>query len=405
MAFKIAGSIGFKAAIEKAQPVLLEPIMAVEVTVPEEYVGDIIGDMNSRRGRVLGTDPRGHYSVISVEAPLAEMLSYAPDLTSMTGGRGDYRWSSCATKRCRRTSRRKSSSGPPRSARRRQGLSRAQRGGPPPAARRPRRIRLDIVRGDSFSCYLLRFLEAAAVVADERAVESIQQQRRFPVSKGEIGTMRVKSGLADMLKGGVIMDVTNAEQAKIAEEAGAVRGHGARAGAGRHPRARRRRPHGRPAQDQGDPGDVSIPVMAKARIGHFVEAQVLEALEVDYIDESEVLTPADEANHIDKWKFNVPFVCGAIDLGQALRRINEGAAMIRTKGEAGTGDVVEAVRHMRTIMGDIRRLRALDEDELYNVAAKELRRPYELVAGWPRTASSRSSTSPPVASPRLPTRR
>jgi pyridoxal 5'-phosphate synthase pdxS subunit len=124
---------------------------------------------------------------------------------------------------------------------------------------------------------------------------------------------------------------------------------------------------------------VSIPVMAKARIGHFVEAQILEALEVDYVDESEVLTPADEAHHIDKWKFNVPFVCGAIDLGQALRRISEGAAMIRTKGEAGTGDVVEAVRHMRTIMGDMRRLSSLDEDELYNVAAKELRAPYDLV--------------------------
>jgi pyridoxal 5'-phosphate synthase pdxS subunit len=123
---------------------------------------------------------------------------------------------------------------------------------------------------------------------------------------------------------------------------------------------------------------VSIPVMAKARIGHFVEAQILEALEVDYIDESEVLTPADEANHINKWKFTVPFVCGAVSLGEALRRISEGAAMIRTKGEAGTGDVVEAVRHMRTIMGEVRRLQTLDEDELY-VAAKELPASYELV--------------------------
>jgi len=124
---------------------------------------------------------------------------------------------------------------------------------------------------------------------------------------------------------------------------------------------------------------VTIPVMAKARIGHFVEAQILEALEVDYIDESEVLTPADESNHINKWKFTVPFVCGAINLGEALRRISEGAAMIRTKGEAGTGNVVEAVRHMRTIMGEIRRLSSLDEDELH-LAAKDLQAPYELVS-------------------------
>jgi pyridoxal 5'-phosphate synthase pdxS subunit len=191
--------------------------------------------------------------------------------------------------------------------------------------------------------------------------------------------MRVKSGLADMLKGGVIMDVTNAEQAKIAEDAGAV----AVMALERVPADIRR--DGGVAR-MADPlkikeiqETVSIPVMAKARIGHFVEAQILEALEVDYIDESEVLTPADQAHHIDKWKFNVPFVCGAIDLGQALRRISEGAAMIRTKGEAGTGDVVEAVRHMRTIMGDMRRLSSLDEDELYNVAAKELRAPYDLV--------------------------
>jgi pyridoxal 5'-phosphate synthase pdxS subunit len=199
------------------------------------------------------------------------------------------------------------------------------------------------------------------------------------VTHGEIGTMRVKSGLADMLKGGVIMDVTTAEQAKIAEDAGAV----AVMALERVPADIRR--DGGVAR-MADPlkikeiqETVSIPVMAKARIGHFVEAQILESLEVDYVDESEVLTPADEANHIDKWKFNVPFVCGAIDLGQALRRINEGAAMIRTKGEAGTGDVVEAVRHMRTIMGDVRRLGSMDEDELYNVALKELRAPYELV--------------------------
>ena len=193
------------------------------------------------------------------------------------------------------------------------------------------------------------------------------------------GSMRVKSGLADMLKGGVIMDVTNAEQARIAEEAGAC----AVMALERVPADIRR--DGGVAR-MADPlkikeiqEAVSIPVMAKARIGHFVEAQILEALEVDYIDESEVLTPADEAHHIDKFKFTVPFVCGAIDLGQALRRVSEGAAMIRTKGEAGTGDVVEAVRHMRTIMGQIRNLTSLDEDELYNAAAKDLRAPYALV--------------------------
>jgi pyridoxal 5'-phosphate synthase pdxS subunit len=194
----------------------------------------------------------------------------------------------------------------------------------------------------------------------------------------DIGTMRVKSGLADMLKGGVIMDVTNAEQAKIAEDAGAcavmalervpsdIRAQG---GVARM---------ADPTKIQEIQGCVSIPVMAKARIGHFVEAQILQSLEVDYIDESEVLTPADEANHINKWKFDVPFVCGAVNLGEALRRISEGAAMIRTKGEAGTGDVVEAVRHMRTIMGQIRHLQTLDEDELY-VAAKELPAPLELI--------------------------
>jgi len=194
----------------------------------------------------------------------------------------------------------------------------------------------------------------------------------------DIGTMRVKSGLADMLKGGVIMDVTNADQAKIAEDAGAcavmalervpsdIRAQG---GVARM---------ADPTKIQEIQACVSVPVMAKARIGHFVEAQILQSLEVDYIDESEVLTPADEANHINKWKFDVPFVCGAVNLGEALRRISEGAAMIRTKGEAGTGDVVEAVRHMRTIMGQIRHLQTLDEDELY-VAAKELPAPLELV--------------------------
>jgi pyridoxal 5'-phosphate synthase pdxS subunit len=181
-----------------------------------------------------------------------------------------------------------------------------------------------------------------------------------------------------MLKGGVIMDVTNAEQAKIAEDAGAcavmalervpsdIRAQG---GVARM---------ADPTKIQEIQACVSVPVMAKARIGHFVEAQILQSLEVDYIDESEVLTPADEANHINKWKFDVPFVCGAVNLGEALRRISEGAAMIRTKGEAGTGDVVEAVRHMRTIMGQIRKLQTLDEDELY-VIAKELPAPIELV--------------------------
>ena len=185
----------------------------------------------------------------------------------------------------------------------------------------------------------------------------------------DIGTMRVKSGLAEMLKGGVIMDVTNADQAKIAEEAGACA-----------VMALERVPSDIRAEGgvvrMADPTKiieiqacVSIPVMAKARIGHFVEAQVLQSLGVDYIDESEVLTPADYANHIDKWKFTVPFVCGATNLGEALRRISEGAAMIRSKGEAGTGDVSNATMHMRKISGEIRRLSSMSEDELY-VAAK-----------------------------------
>jgi pyridoxal 5'-phosphate synthase pdxS subunit len=195
----------------------------------------------------------------------------------------------------------------------------------------------------------------------------------------EIGTPKVKTGLAEMLKGGVIMDVTNPDQARIAEEAGAC----AVMALERVPADIRR--EGGVAR-MADPDKitqiqeaVSIPVMAKARIGHFVEAQILEALEVDYIDESEVLTPADEAHHINKWKFTVPFVCGALNLGEALRRISEGAAMIRTKGEAGTGNVVEAVRHLRTILGEIRSLTSMGEDELYR-AAKELQAPYELVA-------------------------
>ena len=194
----------------------------------------------------------------------------------------------------------------------------------------------------------------------------------------ELGTMRVKGGLAEMLKGGVIMDVTTAEQAGIAEEAGAVA-----------VMALERVPSDIRAQGgvarMADPDKiteiqetVTIPVMAKARIGHFVEAQILEALEVDYIDESEVLTPADTAHHIDKWKFTVPFVCGCTNLGEALRRIGEGAAMIRTKGEAGTGDIVNAVTHMRSVFGSIRRLGSLAEEELYS-EAKVLQAPYDLV--------------------------
>ena len=192
------------------------------------------------------------------------------------------------------------------------------------------------------------------------------------------GTGRVKRGMAEMLKGGVIMDVVNAEQAKIAEDAGAVA-----------VMALERVPADIRAQGgvarMSDPdmiekiqAAVSIPVMAKARIGHFVEAKVLQSLGVDYIDESEVLTPSDYENHIDKWDFTVPFVCGATNLGEALRRINEGAAMIRSKGEAGTGDVSNAMQHMRKIGGEIRRLSSLREDELY-VAARDLQAPYALV--------------------------
>ena len=194
----------------------------------------------------------------------------------------------------------------------------------------------------------------------------------------ELGTMRVKRGLAEMLQGGVIMDVTDAEQAKLAESAGAVAVMAlervpadirAQGGVARM---------ADPARIQAIKDAVTIPVMAKCRIGHFVEAQILEALEVDYIDESEVLTPADEAHHIDKWKYSVPFVCGCRELGEALRRIAEGAAMIRTKGEAGTGDIANAVRHMRAVFGGIRRLRSLREDEL-PAEAKALGAPVELV--------------------------
>ena len=193
-----------------------------------------------------------------------------------------------------------------------------------------------------------------------------------------VGTARVKRGMAEMLKGCVIMDVVNAEQAKIAQDAGACA-----------VMALERVPADIRAQGgvarMSDPdmiekikAAVTIPVMAKARIGHFVEARILEALGVDYIDESEVLTPADFENHIDKWDYKVPFVCGATNLGEALRRINEGAAMIRSKGEAGTGDVSNAMMHMRKIGGEIRRLSSMREDELY-VAAKELQAPYALV--------------------------
>jgi pyridoxal 5'-phosphate synthase pdxS subunit len=192
------------------------------------------------------------------------------------------------------------------------------------------------------------------------------------------GTTRVKRGMAEMLKGGVIMDVVTPEQARIAEDAGAVAVMAlervpadirAEGGVSRM---------SDPDMIDGIIAEVSIPVMAKARIGHFVEAQVIQSLGVDYIDESEVLTPADYTNHIDKWQFTVPFVCGATNLGEALRRINEGAAMVRSKGEAGTGDVSNAVTHMRTIRAEINRLSSMAEDELY-VAAKELQAPYDLV--------------------------
>ena len=203
-------------------------------------------------------------------------------------------------------------------------------------------------------------------------------------SHEELGTNRVKRGLAEMLKGGVIMDVVTADQAKLAEDAGAVA-----------VMALERVPADIRAQGgvarMSDPdlidgiiAAVSIPVMAKARIGHFVEAQVLQALKVDYIDESEVLSPADYINHIDTRKFDVPFVCGATNLGEALRRITEGAAMIRSKGEAGTGDVSEATRHIRTINGQIAALSTKSKDELY-VAAKELQAPYDLVLEVART--------------------
>jgi pyridoxal 5'-phosphate synthase pdxS subunit len=197
-------------------------------------------------------------------------------------------------------------------------------------------------------------------------------------SQNQVGNMILKQGLAKMLKGGVIMDVVTADHARIAEEAGAV----AVMALERVPADIRA--HGGVAR-MSDPGlireimkAVSIPVMAKCRIGHFVEAQILEAIGVDYIDESEVLTPADEANHIYKYNFKIPFVCGCRNLGEALRRIGEGAAMIRTKGEAGTGDVVEAVRHARSVLGQIRKLQVMGEDELMSLA-KQIGAPFELV--------------------------
>ena len=198
------------------------------------------------------------------------------------------------------------------------------------------------------------------------------------VTSTETGTWRVKAGLAQMLKGGVIMDVVTAEQAKISEDAGAV----AVMALERVPSDIRKA--GGVAR-MADPTKVieimeavSIPVMAKCRIGHFVEAQVLEALGVDYVDESEVLTPADESNHVDKHQFKMPFVCGCRNLGEALRRVGEGAAMMRTKGEAGTGNIVEAVRHARTVLGEIRRIQGMSTDELM-ATAKELAAPFELV--------------------------
>jgi pyridoxal 5'-phosphate synthase pdxS subunit len=201
-----------------------------------------------------------------------------------------------------------------------------------------------------------------------------------------IGSALVKRGLADMLRGGVIMDVVNPEQAKIAEDAGAVSVMALE----RVPSDIRRdggvARMSDPEMIQEIQAAVTIPVMAKARIGHFAEAQILQALDVDYIDESEVLTPADEENHIDKWAFTIPFVCGATNLGEALRRIGEGACLIRSKGEAGTGNVVEAVRHLRTINAQIRRLASADEAELFTLA-KDLQAPIALVQEVAATGS------------------
>ena len=227
-------------------------------------------------------------------------------------------------------------------------------------------------------------MEVSPLNESVRLIVSVSSAASIPGARegsaaAATGTARVKRGMADMLKGGVIMDVVTADEAKIAEDAGAVA-----------VMALERVPADIRAQGgvarMSDPDmiekiirAVSIPVMAKCRIGHFAEAQVLQAIGVDYIDESEVLTPADEAHHVDKWGFTVPFVCGATNLGEALRRISEGAAMIRSKGEAGTGNVVEATRHMRQISADVARLAAMRGDELYS-AAKDLQAPHELVA-------------------------
>ena len=219
---------------------------------------------------------------------------------------------------------------------------------------------------------------APSRAAPADALGTLRVHVRSPRAERTTGTARVKRGLAEMLRGGVIMDVVTPEQAKIAEDAGAV----AVMALERVP-ADIRRDGGvarmsDPSMIEGIQKAVTIPVMAKCRIGHFAEAQVLESLGVDYVDESEVLTPADEAHHVDKWAFTVPFVCGATNLGEALRRISEGACLIRSKGEAGTGNIVEAVRHLRSILGDIRRLTVADEPELF-AAAKEQRAPVELV--------------------------
>ncbi len=218
------------------------------------------------------------------------------------------------------------------------------------------------------------------------APQPVEQPGTPSIAPSRTGTFPVKRGLAEMLKGGVIMDVVTPEQAKVAEDAGAV----AVMALERVP-ADIRADGGvarmsDPEMVEGIKDTVTIPVMAKARIGHFVEAQILEALGVDYVDESEVLSPADEAHHIDKWAFTVPFVCGATNLGEALRRISEGACMIRSKGEAGTGNIVEAVRHLRSITGDMRKLTQADQAELFDWA-KRLQAPLPLVqevaeTGW-----------------------
>src|SRR5438552_586507 len=242
---------------------------------------------------------------------------------------------------------------------------------------RPPPIRCSWRAGSTTTRWLSPAPRAAAAGAGDTAVAASGIPAGNPATAAT-GTARVKRGMADMLKGGVIMDVVTSEQAKIAEDAGAVA-----------VMALERVPADIRAQGgvarMSDPdmieeiiGAVSIPVMAKCRIGHFAEAQVLQAIGVDYIDESEVLTPADEAHHVDKWGFTVPFVCGATNLGEALRRIAEGACMIRSKGEAGTGNIVEAVRHLRSILGDIRRITVADDAERYGWA-KELRAPVELV--------------------------